>query len=218
MEAAEQNPATTRAQDRGASPFSTGSGGGIFELSVVAGLTAMLLVRGHAPVFEDTEIVELHLQTEHLGYETDDALLVGSDSLTRRRRQLWSVKQNVSFTGSNAEFREVIADGWADFANAVRFDPDLDSIILATGDIAKTGRHLITALELARASVSAEAFFTQINQPGFLSGKGKEHLDCVKSLCGIAAGREVLPEELWKFLRCFHVKSRSAPSAESGLS
>jgi hypothetical protein len=66
------------------SPFSTGGGGTVFELKVQTGLLATLLVHGHIPSFEDATLRELHLQAEHLDYETDDAVLVAHDNAGRQ--------------------------------------------------------------------------------------------------------------------------------------
>ena len=62
-----------------ANPFSTGGGGLVFEIKVQAGLLAMLLIRGYAPAFDSSVVEELHLQAEHFGYETDNALVICSD-------------------------------------------------------------------------------------------------------------------------------------------
>ena len=74
-----------------ANPFSRGGGGTVFELKVQAGLLVTLLARGHIPLFQNATFCELHLQAEHLDYETDDAILVAKDNAGVQRRQLWSV-------------------------------------------------------------------------------------------------------------------------------
>ena len=71
-----------------ASPFSTGGGGTVFELKVQTGLLVTRLVKGHAPSFENAILQELHLQAEHLDYETDDALLLSISNDGQQRRQL----------------------------------------------------------------------------------------------------------------------------------
>lgn len=188
-----------------ASPFSTGGGGPIFELKVQAGLLATLLVQGHIPSFENTTLRELHLQTEHLDYETDDALLIANDNSGRQRRQLWSVKHGVRFTYRDKKFRDVIADAWADFVEPKRFTPELDALVLATDPLAATYRHLLTLLEFARAAASSDGFYARIGRKGFSPEEARGYVELIQKLCDEAAGRSVDPEELWKFLRCFHV-------------
>ena len=149
-----------------ASPYSTGGGGTVFELKIQAGLLAVLLVHGYVPFFESAPIDELHLQAGHLGYETDDAHIVALDSNGRRRRQLWAIKHTVKFIESDKDFRHVIEDAWADFSDGNRFDQDLDVIVLATGRLATTYEHVLTLLESARASRSAQDFLTRIGVQG----------------------------------------------------
>jgi len=190
-----------------ASPFSTGGGGTVFEMKVQAGLLAVLLVHGHVPLFENAPIHELHLQAERLGYETDDALVVALDSNGQRRRQLWSMKHEVKFTKSDAVFQKVIEDAWADFADENRFHRDLDAIVLATARFAKTYEHLLTLLQFARAALSAEDFLARISRKGFVSQKCRAYLSLIQTLCNGAAGRDVTRDELWQFIRCFHILS-----------
>ena len=62
---------------RASSPASTGEAGAFFEQHVVAYWLAQLLVRGIPPVLHDCAVEEVHLQTEGLGWHTDDFLIVG---------------------------------------------------------------------------------------------------------------------------------------------
>lgn len=82
-------------------PFSTGGGGTVFELKVSAGLLSTLLVKGFAPGYESAVVEELHLQSEHKGYKTDDALVIVRSSSGVIGRQLWSMKHDVKFTESD---------------------------------------------------------------------------------------------------------------------
>jgi hypothetical protein len=188
-----------------ASPFSTGAGGPVFELKVSTGLLATLLVRGHIPLFENATLHELHLQAEHLDYETDDAVLVTQDSAGRQRRQLWSVKHGVKFTDGDEVFRDVITDAWADFSDHDRFTPEDDALVLATGPLAATYEHLLTALEFARAAASSNDFYARIGRKGFISREAPEYVALIEKRCSDAAGRKLNPDEVWRFLKCFHV-------------
>jgi hypothetical protein len=194
--------------DQIASPISTGGGGTIFELKVQTGLVAALLVRAYVPVFNNATIQELHLQSEHLGYASDDALVIALDHTGRQRRQLWSIKREVKLTESDDVFGDVIADAWKDFADTKIFDSAQDAIILATGPLAAaTYKHLLTLLEFARAASTAESFFGRIGRKGFTSEKSKEYLGVVRQRCDDAAARTISDDECWRFLRCFHILS-----------
>src|SRR5439155_14523309 len=122
--------------------FSTGGGGTVFELKVESSLLAALLVRAQVPGFDGASVRELHLQSGHLGYETDDALIIAVDEQGRSRRQLWSVKHDVKYTETDTVFRDVLKDAWADFSDSKRFSPDLDAFVLGTRPLAATHQHL----------------------------------------------------------------------------
>ena len=57
-------------------PASTGEAGPFFEQHVAAYWLAQLLVRGIPPILTETNVSEVHFQTEHLGWHTDDFLIV----------------------------------------------------------------------------------------------------------------------------------------------
>jgi len=203
----------------GSTPFSSGGGGHVFENKVQAGLLATLLVRGYTPVFEDALIEELHLQCEHKGFRTDDALVVGADRAGRSRRQLWAVKRGVTFTQSDPEFVDVLKDAWDDFGDPDRFNPELDAIILATSFLAAKQAHLLTLLETARAAATVEDFEARVEQPGFVSNHVRDYLRLFRKLSTDVLSREPSPEQLWHFLRRFHVLhydfDRDASQAET---
>jgi hypothetical protein len=188
------------------SPFSTGHGGAVFEMKVQAGLLATLLVRGHVPIFNNALLQELHLQAEHLGYETDDAYVVALDHNGVTRKQLWSVKREVKFTESDEAFGDVITDAWADFTETSRFSPQSDVFVLATGYLTQKNKHLLTLLDVASAAISAIDFHSRVERKGFVSNESREYLGIVERLCQKAAGRKITPEELWIFIRCFHIQ------------
>ena len=58
------------------SPISTGGEGVFFEQHVAAYWLAQLLIRSIPPILIDTGVTEVHFQTEHLGFNTDDFLVV----------------------------------------------------------------------------------------------------------------------------------------------
>lgn len=186
-------------------PFSTGGGGTVFELKVQTSLLGTLLVGGHVPAFNNALIEELHLQAEHLDYETDDALAICLDKDGLRRRQLWSVKHEVRFTEHDEVFQSVVADTWADFLDTKRFDCNLDAFILATGPMKATNKHLITLLEFARASVSATDFLARVNRKQAISQKSRDYLSLFQKVCNKVSGKQIEDDELWKFLCCFHI-------------
>ncbi|HWP43160.1 MAG TPA: hypothetical protein VNO14_08005, partial [Blastocatellia bacterium] len=65
-------------QESISSPTATGGGGVFFEQHVNALFLALLLVRGIPPILRDCQVEEVHFQTEHLGWKTDDLLIIGT--------------------------------------------------------------------------------------------------------------------------------------------
>ena len=61
---------------RVSSPAASGGAGMFFEQNVAAYWLAQLLVRCVPPILIDTVVAEVHFQTEHLGWHTDDFLVV----------------------------------------------------------------------------------------------------------------------------------------------
>jgi hypothetical protein len=75
---AEKVPAEPKKERHGvSSPVSTGGAGTFFEQHVDAFWLAQLLVNGTPPILLDCTVSEVHLQTEVLGWPTDDFLVVG---------------------------------------------------------------------------------------------------------------------------------------------
>jgi hypothetical protein len=78
------------------SPDATGGAGTFFEQHVNAAFLTLLLVRGIPPILTDCQLEEVHFQTEHLGWETDDVLLVGLNGAGKRRRLAGQIKKSGS--------------------------------------------------------------------------------------------------------------------------
>jgi hypothetical protein len=59
---------------------------------------AQLLVGGIPPILIDCSVVEVYFQTEHLGWHTDDFLVVGQNGLAARggNALICGVEQNVA--------------------------------------------------------------------------------------------------------------------------
>ncbi|NQU62925.1 MAG: hypothetical protein HQ517_01380, partial [SAR324 cluster bacterium] len=95
---------------------------------------------------------------------------------------------------------------WNDINNPTIFTPNTDIAVLITGPLSKTDIHDFRPLLLwARTSSSASEFLEKVETPNFCSdgkraklGVVKEHLDNVK-------GSAITNEELWIFLRNWHL-------------
>src|SRR5438445_12513449 len=99
------------------SPASTGGAGTAFEQHVDAYWLAQLLVRGIPPILHDCTVVEVYLQTEHLGWHTDDFLIVGENGSGKRRKLLGQVKRNFTVSATYEECKKAMQDFWKDLKN-----------------------------------------------------------------------------------------------------
>src|SRR5208282_586281 len=103
------------------SPSSTGGAGTVFEQHVDAYWLAQLLVGGIAPILVDSSVVQVHFQTEHLGWRTDDVLVVGQNGSGEIRKLICQAKRTFTISAIDDECKQAIRDFWADFTNAKLF-------------------------------------------------------------------------------------------------
>ncbi len=190
-----------------ASPVSTGGGGEQFEQHVAALALGLLLVRGIPPVLTDTSVAEVHLQTRHLGWHTDDLLVIGERSDESRRQLALQVKRSFRVSVGDADCRKTILGMWNDFRSD-RFDASQDQLAVATlHGTSVLLRDLVSLLECARASIDAEDFGRRLELDGFVSKRAKEHNRNIRQIL-IDQGVESLDEDLyWRFLRVISVLS-----------
>src|SRR5437762_117629 len=117
---------------RVSSPASTGGAGTFFEQHVDAYWLAQLLVRGIPPILHDCAVVEVHLQTEHLGWHTDDFLIVGQNGSGDRRKLVGPVKRTFTVSATDDECKKAVQDFWKDFRNPQQFSLATDRFALVT--------------------------------------------------------------------------------------
>jgi hypothetical protein len=116
---------------RVSSPASTGGAGTSFEQHVAAYWLAQLLVRGIPPILIDTVVTEVSFQTERLGWQTDDFLIVCERPGAAPQKLLGQVKRNFTVSAANDECVQAIGDFWKDF-NGAHFSIDNDRLVLVT--------------------------------------------------------------------------------------
>jgi hypothetical protein len=91
------------------SPKSTGGAGTSFEQHVGAYWLAQLLVRGIPPILIDTVVTEVILQTERLGWQTDDFLVICARTGAASPKLAGQVKRNFIVSATNDECRKATA-------------------------------------------------------------------------------------------------------------
>jgi hypothetical protein len=90
---------------RVSSPAATGGAGPSFEQHVGAYWLAQLLVRGIPPILIDTVITEVSFQTERLGWQTDDFLIICERTGGLPQKVAGQVKRNFTISAANDECR-----------------------------------------------------------------------------------------------------------------
>lgn len=101
-------------KSRVSSPISTGGEGVFFEQHVAAYWLAQLLVRRIPPILTDTGVTDVHFQTEHLGFNTDDFLVVCARAGTTAARLAGQVKRSFTISAADDECEKAIGDFWKD--------------------------------------------------------------------------------------------------------
>jgi hypothetical protein len=190
------------------SPAATGGAGTGFEQNVNTYWLTQLLVCGIPPVLHDCNVVEVHFQTEHLGWNTDDFLIVGEDGSGNQRKLAGQVKRAFSVSVTDEECKKAMQDFWKDFKNVTQFSHSADRFALVTLRGTNTLlEHFSGLLDCARASKDAADFEHRLTKPGFISRKAIKYCDDIRSIVSDLERRDVAVSEIWPFLRVFHVLS-----------
>lgn len=196
------------------SPASTGGAGTFFEQHVNAFWLTHLLVRGIPPILQDCVVVEVHLQTERLGWHTDDFLIVGERRSGNRRKLAGQVKRTFRVSATDDECKKAVQDFWMDFNSSERFTPDADRFALITFRGTNTLlEHFSGLLDCARAARDRAEFESRLRTPGVLSAKAVEYCNEIQKIVGETEGKNVTVSDVWPFLRVLHVLSLDLNSA-----
>src|SRR4051794_26588709 len=199
------NPAT---KTKVSSPASTGGAGTFFEQHVGAHWLSLLLVRAIPPIIHDCIVVEVHFQTERLGWHTDDFLIVGENGSGVRRRLAGQVKRSFTVSYSNEDCKKAILDYWKDFTKANPFSERTDRfglvVLRGTNTLLE---HFSGLLDCARAARDAGEFEERLATQGFLNAKAVHCCAEIKKIIGEHEGKSIIEKDLWPFFRVLHVLS-----------
>ena len=167
---------------RASSPVSTGGDGTFFEQHVDALFIALLLVRAPLPILKDCQVEEVHLQTEHLGWKTDDVMVVAIRPDGVRRRLVVQVKRKFTVSANDDICKKAFGDFWADFKNP-DFNPALDRFALVT----LRGTNVLldgfnSLLDQARAAANATDFTRRLEVDGFISKASRDYAKTIRQI------------------------------------
>ncbi|MBN8768756.1 MAG: hypothetical protein J0I01_07320 [Stenotrophomonas nitritireducens] len=195
-------------QNRVSSPISTGGEGVFFEQHVAAYWLAQLLVRSIPPILTDTGVTEVHFQTEHLGFNTDDFLVVCARAGAANARLVGQVKRSFTISAADDECKKAIGDFWKDFRKADPFNPQHDRFLLVTLRGTNTLlENLVGLLDCARGAANGEEFQRRLSLDGFISRKSVRQCNELCHIVSALEGTSVIAKDLWPFLRLLHVLS-----------
>lgn len=189
-------------------PFSSGSGGPIFETRVQAALASLMLCKGVCPCLPSWQIYKIKLQGKYAGFETDDVIVfVKDDWCSREAKLIAQIKHVLAITKKNAKFAQVIQSAWEDFNNPSVFEEGYDALALITGPLSATDTQCVRdLLEIARASQDSADFFDKIKLAKFSSDGKREKLKVFQHhLTNANGGTELGADVTWRFLRSFHL-------------
>jgi hypothetical protein len=188
--------------DRGvSSSASTGGAGTFFEQHVGAYWLAQLLVRGIPPILRDCIVVEVRLQTSHIGWKTDDFLIIGESGSGGQRKLAGQVKRTFTVSTTDEDCRKAVKAFWEDFHNADLFSPASDRLALIT--LRGTNvllEHFSGLLDCSRVARDGTEFEHRLATTGFLSAKAIHYCDQIRLIVGEVVGRDVTVSEIWPFL------------------
>ena len=190
------------------SPIATGGGGEHFEQHVAAFSLGLLLARAVPPILTDTSVVEVHLQTQHKGWCTDDILIVGKAGSGNHRKLAVQVKRTFTVSAKNDECRKTIEGIWNDFLAGDRFNSATDRLAVVTlhGTSALL-RDFNSLLLCARATTDAADFNRRLSLDGYISKDAKKQNTAVQNILGEHAGLSVDADLYWRFLRTVNILS-----------
>ena len=195
-------------QNRVSSPISTGGEGVFFEQHVAAYWLAQLLVRSIPPILTDTGVTEVHFQTENLGFNTDDILVVCARAGAATARLVGQVKRSFTISAADDECKKAIGDFWKDFKQADPFNPQHDRFVLVTLRGTNTLlENFVGLLDCARGAADAEEFQRRLSLDGFISKKSVHQCNELCHIVSALEGTPVIAKDLWPFLRVLHVLS-----------
>lgn len=195
-------------ESRISSATSTGGAGTFFEQHVGAYWLAQLLVRGIPPIFINAVVTEVHFQTEHLGWNTDDVLVVCTPTDGVSRKLVGQVKRNFTVSAADKECLKAIGDFWKDFKNAAPFSSRDDRFVLVT--LRGTNvllEHFVGLLDCARAARNSKEFEHRLATTGFISAKAVQYCGEIQKIIGDIEAEPITAADIWSFLRVLHVLS-----------
>jgi hypothetical protein len=187
------------------SPAATGGAGPFFEQHVDAAFLSFLLVGGMPPFLRDSQLIEVDLQAGHLGWRTDDVLLVASDAAGQQRKAAVQVKRDFCISASDEDCVSTFSKAWQDFQNGIVFTKGRDVLAVVIGEASHRLLHgFRTLLDCAQAAVDAADFNRRLAIPGYLDQNVRGFSGIIRGIVQTANNGNVSDDDFLVFLRAFN--------------
>ncbi|MBP5436602.1 MAG: hypothetical protein J6Y30_01330 [Treponema sp.] len=190
-----------------ASPISTSGKGVEFENDIQALFLLTMLVDGELPFLRNNEIESLLFQAKWKEHDTDDLVIFSKQRQTGiEQKLLIQIKLSVTFTESDVQFCETIANAWSDFNND-NFDKENDTILLITGPLSKIDIDNARSLfDDVLAFDSAKDFFDRIALPKLTNNNKRKKLQILKNVLK-NVNNSIMPSDsdVFDFMRHFYI-------------
>ena len=195
----------TLSGQRVSSPAATGGAGTVFEQHVDAYWLAQLLVGAIPPILLDGAVAEVAVQTEHLGWHTDDFLITCEAGDVTVGRLAGQAKRTFTVSSTDADCKRAVADFWADF-NAPHFARESDCLVLVVqrGTDALL-RHFGGLLDGARAARDGADFERRLAMSGLMDKRSIHCCGQIREIIREIEGRDVGAAEAWPLLCALHL-------------
>ena len=190
------------------SPLATGGAGPTFEQHVGAMFLGLLLVKGTPAVLKDCQIDEVAFQTKHMGWQTDDLLVVCSSPSQGQVRLAMQVKRTFQLQASSKDCRETFQGFWNDFNDSEKFARGRDALVLVT--LHGTKKLLIGLgglLDCARNSKDESDFTSRLKTPGLLSNDARDCDKAIRTILSSLDSTEPNDNDFWEFLNSVYLLS-----------
>jgi tRNA A37 threonylcarbamoyladenosine biosynthesis protein TsaE len=187
------------------SPAATGGAGTVFEQHVGAYWLAQLLVGAVPPIFLLGAVVEVALQTEHLGWHTDDFLITCEVGDVAVGHLVGQAKLDFTVSASDEDCKKIVSDLWADFS-ARHFSHKTDHFVLVVQRGTNTVlRYLGGLLDGARAANDGSDFERRLATSGLMNQRSIKYCNEIRAIIGKLENRDISAAEIWHLLRLLHL-------------
>ena len=184
----------------------TGGTGTTYEHYVGAAFLARLLIGGICPIFTSSRlrVEKVYFQTNLLGWETDDLLVICSSEGQEQKKLAIQSKRNFVLQSSDDDCKKTFHGFWKDFTNEDIFDPDNDALALAT---LPPSQRLSTGLrdlfDYARNSSDESDFAHRLSTVA--NKVVRNYSKSIRSIVCDGVSSEITDEQFWRFLKTLHL-------------